>query len=66
MPSAVFSLRPTRRHSLLHPRVIKTVREVLASVSTARLLAGLSGHDRLVGARQQVAELERLNEVTVV
>jgi hypothetical protein len=37
--------------------------EVLAGVRATRLLAGRSGLDRLNGVLQEVAELERLNEV---
>lgn len=49
---------------VLHPALVVTVRVVLTSVSTTRLLASSSGGDGLDGALQDVAELKSLNKVT--
>ena len=60
---AVRLLLPRQR--VLHPVLVVTLREVLAGVCTSRLLAVGGRLGGLDGASQQVAELERLNQVGV-
>lgn len=48
---------------VLHPVFIVALREVLASVCTARLLPGVGRGNRLHGALQEVPELKRFDEV---
>lgn len=48
---------------MLHPFLVVTFGDVVASVSTTGLLTGFGGDDGLVGAGEEVAELESLDEV---
>ncbi len=48
---------------VLHPIDVIALAEVLAGVSTTRLLAGLGANDSLAGLREEVLELEGLHEV---
>lgn len=50
---------------MAHPLLVITVGEVLASVSSTRLLPCLGRDDGLVGAGEEVAKLEGLDKVAV-